>query len=315
MDYSYWIAHIERFKKQFGTQLEIDCGLTISEDSFHNIPSIGYGHILMPSQYLDLLNVHCNLILSNKNLFHSIGNPKNENLSRNSFEPIDYSLSSEEFRNKYLPFSFYNRIPTDGRRQKIAAVLRDLITYFAIHHELGHARQKSHQITLEISFGKIQNEMWDKQAKEVDADIFGINWLWRLIFKNYYPFISNETFNTKSEVLEICLYSTLLFFELSNEDSHLPAPDAFRSHPHPIIRLEIVSAFIEDIVTKNFLTKVEFYKVKQIVFKEFYKTCSYHFGKKIRKFQSDEIKKIISILEKYLKADLSLNCNRPYCVE
>lgn len=196
--------------------------------------------------------------------------------------------------------------------------MRDLITYFAIHHELGHARQNNYKKVSEVSYEENQGEMWNKQVTEIDADIFGINWLWRLIFKNFQPFKSSETFKTKSEVIEICLYSTLLFFELSN--NHNVISDAFHTHPHPTVRFRITSAFMQDILVNNFLTKEEFYKVRRTVLKEFDKTRVYHFGKSepfdyYRKFNSAKMIKVISVLETYLKSDLSLNCNRPYYVE
>lgn len=318
VDYSYWEKYVGKFQEKFGSKLEIDCSLNISSNYFANIPKIGFGSILMPTQYLDLLNGHCNWILSNRNLFQSIGNYENEDVVQENFPEIDYNLSAEDFKIKYLPFSFCNKLPFDHRRRKIAAMLRDLTTYFALHHELGHARQNNYKTPSEVSHGQNQGEMWDKQAMEVDADIFGINWLWKIVFNNFYPFKSNGTFKTKNELLEICLYSTFLFFELSNNNKALSNP--FYTHPHPAVRFKIVSAFIEDIVVKNFLTKEAFYKTTQTVIKEFDKTRIYHFGKSepndyYDKFKSTEMIEVISVIEKYLKMDLSLNCNRLYSIE
>lgn len=109
VDYSYWENHIRKFREEFGTKLEIDCSLSISDDCFQNTPKIGFGNILMPTQYLDLLNGHCNWILSNRNLFHSIGNYKHEDVIQENFEEIDYNLSAEDFRIKYLPINFCTR--------------------------------------------------------------------------------------------------------------------------------------------------------------------------------------------------------------
>ena len=184
MDYSYWKTHIENFKNQFGSKLGINCDLIIPNDYSQNVPTIVFEKIIIPSQFLDLLNGHCNWILSNQNLFQHIGNCTNERISQESFGKIDYNLTSDDFKIKYLSHNFCNQVPFDDRRQKVSAILRDLVTYFAIHHELGHARQKSFEISLEVYCGKSQDENWYNQAKEVDADIFGINWLWRLVFKN-----------------------------------------------------------------------------------------------------------------------------------
>jgi hypothetical protein len=120
IDYSYWQKHVEKFQETFGLKLEIDnCCLNISDDYFKNFPIISYGSILMPTQYLDLLNGHCNWILSNRNLFHSIGNHQNEDIIQENFEEIDYSLSPADFRIKYLPLSFYKKLPLDDRRRII----------------------------------------------------------------------------------------------------------------------------------------------------------------------------------------------------
>ena len=152
IDYNYWEKHVEIFQNKFGSNLEIDCRLNISTNCFDNIPKIGFGSILMPVQYLELLNAHCNWILCNRNLFHSIGIHEHENIFQESFKEIDYKLSSENFRIKYLPLNFCNKRPSDDRRKKIASMLRDLITYFAIHHELGHARQSSYKTLSEMSY-------------------------------------------------------------------------------------------------------------------------------------------------------------------
>ena len=319
VEYSYWEKYVGKFQKTFGSKLEIDnCSLNISAEYYRNVPIISFGNILMPTQYLDLLNGHCNWILSNQNIFHGIGNYENEDVLQKNFEEIDYNLSAEDFRINYFSPRFCNKLPFDDRRRKIAAMLRDLVTYFAIYHELGHARQNSYKKSSEISYGQNKSVMWDKQAMEVDADMFGINWLWRLVFNNFHTFTSNETFKTKIEVLEICLYSTLLFFELSSNSKILSDP--FNTHPNPTVRFKILSAFIENIVVKNFLTKEEFYQTTETVLKEFDKTRVYHFGESdphdyYNKSKSTEMIAVISVLENYLKADLSLNCNRPYSVK
>ena len=319
VDYSYWEKYVENFQEEFGNKLEINNScLNISGDYSRNTPIISFDSILMPTQYLDLLNGHCNWILSNKNLFHYVGNYETEDVFQGNFEEIDYNLSPVDFRIKYLPPSFSNKLPFDNNRRKIAAMLRNLITYFAIHHELGHARQNSYKTVYEISHVQRQGEIWDKQAMEVDADIFSINWLWRLIYNNSFQFKSNETFKTQSELLELCLYSTLLFFYLSNNSKALLDP--FNTHPHPVVRSDIITIFLKKILVTNFVSLDEFNRIVKVVIKEFDKTLVYHFGnterhKYYKKFKSSELIKAKVILDKYLKQDVCLNCNRPYFLE
>ena len=250
-DYSYWEQHVEKFNEEFGRQLAIDyCSLSISNDYTQNSPRVIFGKIFMPTQYLDLLNGHCNLILCNQNPVSKYsGNYKQESLDEENFDMPDYTLPVEEFRNKYLPPNIITNLPIDNRRKKIAGLLRDLITAFAIYHEIGHVRQQKFSKSQEVGVEQSNDEKWNDQAQEIDADIFGINWLWRIVFYNFNQFQPNESFHSNKELLELALYSTFLFFYLSNNETAINNP--FGEHPHPIVRFDIISIFLKQIVTSN----------------------------------------------------------------
>lgn len=127
--------------------------------------------ICTPPQYLDLLNAYCNLILCNRNLFQNIGDYNKEDLNQERFEVPDYTLSVENFTNKYLSHT-NNKLPIDDRHRKVAGLLRNIITYYIVYHELGHARQNSFNGLQEVAHEQSQKERWENQAIEVFPTIF-----------------------------------------------------------------------------------------------------------------------------------------------
>ena len=320
VDYSYWIQHIKSFKEHFGEKLEInDCDLQIDECSSSNIPGIMFGSIIMPPQYLNLLNLNCNLILCNRNLFQNFGDYNNECLDKENYEIPDYTLSAHDFNTKYLS-EIHNRdrVPHDERRRKVAALLSDMIIYFALYHELGHARQVAYAPLQESSVMDIHSDKWSNQAIEVDADIFAINWLWRTVLLNYHNFNPNEAVNNRNELVELALYSTFLLYVLSNNNSPLLKP--YDKYPHPIVRFEITTIFLKDILLSNIFTNEEFEKVIKKVIPELDKTLAFHFGivnrrEYYNKFKSQELNKMKLIIQEHLEKNPALNRNRPYYIE
>ncbi len=320
VDYSYWTHHIKNFKEHFGERLGInDCELQINENSSTNSPGIVFGNIIMPTQYLNLLNLHCNLILSNRNLFQNFGDYSKECLDEENYEIPDYTLPANDFNRKYLlEIPNNDRIPNDIRRTKVAALLRDMITYFAIYHELGHARQVAYAPIEEPSVENTHSEKWSNQVLEVDADIFAINWLWRTILFNYHNFGSTEAVVDKVELIELALYSTFLLYVLSNNSSQLFNP--YNKYPHPIVRFEITTIFLKEILLKNLFTNEELEKVVKKMMPEFDKILFFHFGMSNRreyynKFKSEELKRIKEIIQEHLEKNPALNRNRRYNIE
>lgn len=315
--YSYWIDDIKKFKEHFSERFDIPhCQLDIRHDYLRNIPAISCGIIQMPTQYLELLNVHCNLILSNRNIFRNIGNYSAEKLNEEKYEIPDYNLFPEDFKIKYL-FKDNSITPIDKQRKKVAALLRDLISYFALYHEIGHARQLAYIPRDETGHEENQADNWENQAMEVDADIFAINWLWRTTLLNYHNFAPNAAVQTRQELIGLALYSTFLLFILSNNNEPLINQD--KKHPHPIVRIEILSIFIQKILLSNILTKEEFGEVIRTLLIELKKTLTFHFDLNHRdyfdKFYADELKEVKIIIQAHLEKNPALNRNRPYNVE
>jgi len=316
--YDYWTEHVIRFTKEFGAALEIDhCELTVSDYS-QNYPQEIFSVIQMPTHYLVFLNLHANLILSNQNLFKDIGNFENEKLNKENFNVRNYLLDIKTFleTNK----DFWDTFPNDERRNKYAGLLRDLMTYFTIYHEIGHIRQKNYPAqTIRQEIGVTENKeetKWAEQIEEVDADIFAIKFLWRTVFYNFHQFRPNSTLTSTKELLSLSLYSTFLFFYLSDNDEELNNP--LKEHPHPIVRFSIVADDLQKIVELNELcNKQDFNKIVQSVLREFDSTLTYHFKSTDNKsyydkFYSPEVAKVRSKLQTCISLDPSLNFNRPY---
>jgi hypothetical protein len=316
-DYNYWNQDIKKFKERFAEGFDIPhCDIEIGDDYLRNIPAISWGIIQMPSQYLKLLDLHCNLILSNRNLFQNIGDYRSEKLNQEKYEIPNYLLDPESFKTKYL-LNINEVIPDDKKRQKVAALIRDLITYFALYHEIGHARQLAYIPNDEASCKESQVDNWGNQAMEVDADIFAINWLCRTTLLNYYKITPDTSDYTRQELITIALYSVFLLFVLSDNNKPIINPNA--DYPHPVVRFEIVSIFMKEILLDNIFTIDEFGEVLKIVLPELRKTLTFHFGLDYRdyfnKFNSEELKEAKIMIDANLTKNPALNFNRPYQAE
>lgn len=314
-DYNYWNQDIENFKECFAEGFGIPhCDIEIRDNYLSNIPGISFGIIQMPSQYLKLLDLHCNLILSNQNLFQNIGDYRSEKLNQEKYEIPNYFLDTESFNTKYL-LNINEVIPNDEKRGKIAALIRDLITYFALYHEIGHARQNAYVSNDEAGYKETQVDKWELQAMEVDADIFAINWLCRTTIRNYYKITPDaSSYYTRQELITIALYSVFFLFVLSDNNNPVVDPDA--NYPHPVVRFEIVLIFMKDIFLDNILTTDEFKEVREIVVPELAKTLTFHFGLDYRdyfnKFKSEEMQEAKIMIDANLKKNPAFNYNRPY---
>ena len=322
-DCSYIAHHIHRIINKYGINLEIEhCEVKIDEYSFNSPQALSYG-IQVPKQYLDFINLNCNLIFCNQNIFKNIGDSKNEKIDKGNFAMDNHTLTIHQFinLNKSLP-ELIDALPIDLKRRNYAVMLRHMISSFIIYHELGHVRQlNSKQRTLEIivEYGSKSdgNLKWEEQAMETDADVFAINWFGNDLFQNYNKFIPNAAFYTKEEILILAMYSIFLFFYLSNTSEEINNPQ--RIHPHPIIRFEVVINYLQEIALKNELVKdkQEFGKLIQKVLHEFDKTLTCHFDLPdnktyFKRFDDPVIPQIKSVLKKYIQDDPTLNFNRPY---
>lgn len=316
-DYTYWEQNIREFKERFAEGFGIpNCDIDIQENADTNIPGICWGRIQMPSQYLKMLNIQCNLILSNQNIFQSIGNYRNEKLNQEKYEIPNYLLETQDFINKYL-LNIDKVVPNDENRRNIAALIRDLVSYFAIYHEVGHARQLAFIPKDEISCQESQVDKWGTQAMEVDADIFAINWLWRTTLFNYHNFTSNKSDYTRQKLIAFALYSVFLFFVLSDDNKPIINPNAH--YPHPVVRFEIISIYTKEILLDNIFSIEEFEEVLKIALPELRKTLTFHFGINYRdyfdKFKSQELKEAKIMIDASLKKNPALNFNRPHHAE
>ncbi len=316
-NYNYWYEDIRKFKERFAEGFDIpNCEIDIRENDDTNIPGICWGRIQMPSQYLEMLNIQCNLILSNQNILKNIGDYKNEKLNKEKYEIPNYILNPNDFKNKYL-LNIEKVIPNDENRRNVAALIRDFISYFAIYHEIGHARQLAFILNDEASCQKSEVNKWANQAMEVDADIFAINWFWRTIFINYHNSISDKYGFTRHELISIALYSIFLFFVLSDDNKSIINPNA--DYPHPVVRIEILSSYIKKIILNNLFTIKEFEEVLKISLPELRKTLIYHFGLDYQlyfdKFKSEELKEAKIMIDASLKSNPALNFNRAHHAE
>lgn len=314
---SYWNQDIQKFKEHFAEGFDIPhCDIEIRDNYLSNIPGISWGIIQMPSQYLELLNLHCNLILSNRNIFQNIGDYRSENLNQEKYEIPNYLLDPVSFKNKYL-LQNDEIIPNDEKRRNVAALIRDLITYFVLYHEIGHARQLAYVPINEAGFRENKIDGWGNQATEIDADIFAINWLWRTTLLNYHNFTPSASDYTRQELVAIALYSVFLLFVLS--DNSEPIINSNADYPHPVVRFDIVSIFMKEILLNNIFTIDEFGEVMKIALPEIKKTLIFHFGLNYRdyfdKFYSKELKEAKIMIDANLKKNPALNCNRPHHAE
>jgi hypothetical protein len=313
-DFNYWKQDIRKFKECFAKGFDIPhCDVEIADNPFRNIPAIVLGIIQIPSQYLNMLDIHSNLILSNRNLFQNIGDFSCEKLNQEKYEIPNYLLSSESFKTNYL-LNVIQVIPIDEKRRNVAALIRDLITYFVLYHEMGHARQIAYTPSKEASSEKIQVDKLDNQAMEVDADIFAINWLLRTTLINYNNFNSATSDFTRQELITFALYSVFLLFVIS--DDNKPIINSNADYPHPVVRLEIISSFIKEILLDNNFTFAEFEEILKFVLPELRKTITFHFGLDYRdyfdKFRVEELKEAKIMIDASLKKNPALNFNRPH---
>lgn len=274
-DYNYWIEHVQKFIEEFGSNLGIDyCELRI-DDFIQNYPQEIFSVIQMPNHYLYFLNLHSNMILCNKNLCKGIGRHENEDLDTEDFDVRNYILNIREFLERKK--NFYYKVPNDERRKEYAALLRDLMTLFTIYHEIGHVRQRNHSQKLDGQDSNEAQDNWTSQAEEIDADVFAIDYVWRTVFNNFHQFKPNSTLATTTELLSLALYSTFIFFYLSNNDEELNIEK--KKHPHPIVRFSIISHVLQQIVQINELCKNEdFDRIVESVLRDFDLTLTYHFN-------------------------------------
>jgi hypothetical protein len=315
--YDTWIEHVNIFKEKFGADLEIYCCELRIEDFPQNYPQEVFSVIQMPIHYLFFLNLHSNLILCNQNIFRKIGTPDNENLNHENFSVQDYIFNIKKFLETHI--NSCQQVPIDNRRKYHAGLLRDMMTYFSIYHEIGHIRQKNFSYNLEDNESEVDlndDLKWQDQAEEIDADIFGIKFLWRTVFYNFHQLQDNNTLITSRELITLSLYSTFLFFYLSNNDEALNNP--LKKHPHPIVRFSIISKELQPILELNeFCDKKEFEFIIQTVLHEFDTTLDFHFhsankNEYYKKFFDPSIAEVEKEIKNHMIRNPSLNINRPY---
>jgi len=322
-DYSYIAQHIDRVINKFGKNLEIEhCEVKIDEYSFNSPQALSYG-IQLPKQYLDFINLNCNLIFCNQNIFENVGNSKNEKIEKGNFAVNDNTLTIDQFiyLNKSLT-DLLEEVPLDLKRRNYAVMLRHMISSFIVYHELGHVRQlnsnlRTSEIIIEYGSQTDDSLKWEEQAMEVDADVFAINWFGNDLFQNYNKFTPNAAFYTKEEILLLAIYSIFLFFYLSNTGEEINNPQ--KIHPHPMIRFEVVINYLQEIALTNELVKdtQQFAKLIQKVLHELDKTLTCHFNLSdnnpyFGRFYDPVIPYVKSELQKYIQKDQTLNFNRPY---
>ena len=307
----------------YGMKLEIsDCSVGIGEYSF-NSPQANSFIIQLPLQFLDLIAVNSNLVYCNKLLFQEIPNPEIEILLNPRFKMDENELTLSRFiQLNNLDPNIITKRPVSVKRENAATILQSMIFSFVIYHELGHVRQiNSNHAPVEevIEFGRLNNisSKQQDQLMEVDADIFATNWYGKLIYQNFNNYQFQNTFNSKKEILVLAIYSMLFFFYLSNSSKELIDPS--RTHPHPILRLSIVSNYLQTILLGNNLcgNEDEFKSIIMIALAEFDETIKNHFDSSDNKayyklFFDAQLKQLKIDFANLLPTLPFLNVNRPY---
>lgn len=322
-DYSYIAHHIDRVIDKYGTELEIDnCEVRIDDYAFNSPQALSFA-IQIPKQYLDFINLNCNLIFCNQNIFKNIGNADNEKIDRADLNIVDNTLTIEQFVNLNNNLSkLVDEVPIDHKRKNYAIMLGHMINSFIVYHELGHVRQLNSnlsalEVIVEYGSQNDGNPKWNEQAMEVDADVFAINWFGNDLFQNYHNFSPSAAFDRNEEILVLAIYAIFLLFYLSNTSSVIDNPQ--KTHPHPIIRFEVVVNYLQEIAIKNGIVndKTEFGKLMHKVLHEMDKTLTCHFDLPnnipyFRRFYESEIPRVKSDLQKFVQENQTLNFNRPY---
>src|SRR5699024_1512562 len=95
--------------------------------------------------------------------------------------------------------------------------------------------------------------------------------------------------------------------------------DPTKEHPHPIVRLEYLTSYLQQIFISNDFSssKDEFSKLMVSVIADFDITLTYVFGISdnelyYKRFKDPDVKKTENILIELIKADQYLNINTPY---
>lgn len=308
----------ERYKNHIGID---DFQLAIDEYDFGS-PEANRFSIRIPIEYIKLIKLNCNLILCNQNLFKEIGNCKNEIFDKKKFKIHKGIFTVLDFMQ--LNNLDSEKIPINDTRKEFASYLSQLIVTFIIYHELGHVRQINYpsekEVHKHIEFESYDADVFKEQAKEVDADVFAVNFLCRNLFHimdNEQGYQFNLLFKTKGNLLHLGIYAIVLFFYLSNSDDSIYNDQ--EKHPHPIIRLDNCMGSFQEacILNGKIENKEQFAKLMQSVLSDFASTLSFHFGLDnntdyYKRFRDPDVKRVKEILVKYIKEDNSLNHNRPY---
>src|ERR1035437_10010731 len=208
----------ENYKTCLGIQ---DFVLRIEDFPYTNDPEANSYCIRIPLQYIHLIELNCNLILGNRNLFKSIGSYQNEILNQENFKMKESIFTCNEFMSlNDLNIESIKEIPQDQERNLVSNYLSQIIISFIAFHESGHVRQHNYPSTKDkqdySEFDSKGSDLLKQQAAEFDADVFGINFfcdhLFFIMDNNWDKNPMRSIIKTRKEFLIISVYSLLLFF-------------------------------------------------------------------------------------------------------
>lgn len=323
-EYDYIIKQFERLQTQMGKKLSLqDFVLRIQEYEYKSPRANSYA-IEVPLQYINMIELICNLIFSNRNTFKNVGNCDKEKFDKEAIQIDSTILTLNDFKQKNNLIDSYKEYqPVDEQRKSFSKSLSQFIISFFCYHELGHVRQVNIGPTRRDTFhefGYDDSNNFEDQVKEVDADVFGINLFCDHLFTFANKIKNGELgnhFKSTTEILHLAIYAIFLLFYISNSNDKIYDPK--KKHPHAILRLDYLGSFLQEIFLLNEIVqdKAEFSKLMISVIKDFDITLTNVFGIKnnmlyYNRFKDPDVKRTKNVLIELIKKDPYLNFNSPY---
>lgn len=312
------IGLLDRVKEKFGNSLGItDFEVRIRDDFGTFSPEANSFAIRIPEQYIFYLDKICELIFSSKEVFKGLGDVSKEELNIQEFKISSEILTFDNFlKTNGLNHSQLRLTPKSNDRLEFSRLIATIMLIFSIFHELGHVRQLNYQpndqkvITESDDF---LSDLEECQVAEIDADIFAANFIG---FYIYWALFSDSVplGLTKQQFVHAVVYSIILLFYLSNNEHEIKSR---KRHPHPLVRLNIITNFVENLwINNNYVaSKEEFGSMIRCAISDVNDTINSLFGKAEgywSKFKNQAVKIELDKFKDLIKKYPHLNFNRPY---
>lgn len=311
------IGLLDRVKGRFCKSLGIaDFEVRIRDDFRTSSPEANSLAILIPEQYILYLDKISELIFSSKEIFKGLGDASKETLEIQEFKISSKILTFDAFlKTNDLKDCQIQLTPNSKDRLEFSRVIASIMLTFSIFHELGHVRQLNYQPNNQkviTEDGDFESDLEECQIAEIDADIFAADFIG---FYIYWALLSDSVplGLTKKQFVHSVVYSIILLFYLLNNDDEIQSR---KRHPHPLVRLNIITNFVEHLWIKNdYVASIEeFGSIIRCAISDVNDTINSLFGKGEdywSKFKNDEVRieldKFKGLVEKYPH----LNFNRP----